>query len=194
MKEYESHKVVQAAKVVDAMPIPTSDVFPRQGFRLRIGDGPLDFVDVELEWMRLHAPTGDWPRTVVGGYFVSYLNGYTSWSPADAFEEGYAEVVHDPKDGALPVAGYKAQTPETVRTVNLNKQAEEATLQILDALESYPGIDRRWLSIGRTHIEQGWMAVNRAVFKPGRVKLPGDDPSGPHPTANPPGSPDAWRG
>ena len=46
---------------------------------------------------------------------------------------------------------------------------------MLDLLASDKTIDQRWLAIGRTHIEQGWMAVNRAVFRPDRASLPGDD-------------------
>lgn len=75
----------------------------------------------------------------------------------------------------LPVAGYKPQESANVALVNRNKAAEETVLRILDELESKEGVDRRWLAIGRTAIEQGFMAVNRAVFKPGRVKLPDDD-------------------
>jgi hypothetical protein len=74
----------------------------------------------------------------------------------------------------LPVAGYRPQSGERVDLVNANKRAEEETLRILDHLAESGSIDKRWLAIGRTHIEQGWMAVNRAVFQPSRVKLSGD--------------------
>ena len=33
---------------------------------------------------------------------------------------------------------------------------------------------KRWLAIGRTHIEQGFMAINRAIFRPDRVEIPGE--------------------
>lgn len=71
----------------------------------------------------------------------------------------------------LPVAGYRAQGADAVATVNRNKQAEEAVLRILDHLADDPEVDKRWLAIGRTQIEQGFMAVNRAVFRPERVML-----------------------
>jgi hypothetical protein len=29
---------------------------------------------------------------IIGGYYVRYLDGYESWSPADAFEDGYTRV------------------------------------------------------------------------------------------------------
>lgn len=83
----------------------------------------------------------------------------------------------------LPVQGYKPQSQATVELVNENKQLEEQVLRQLDRLASLTGIngetfsaDKRWLAIGRTHLEQAFMAVNRAVFQPTRAKLPGDAP------------------
>ena len=74
----------------------------------------------------------------------------------------------------LPVAGYRPQDGTAVHKVNINKEAEERVLRILDDLAADPEVDKRWLAIGRTQIEQGFMAVNRAVFQPGRAVLPGD--------------------
>lgn len=79
----------------------------------------------------------------------------------------------------LPVPGYRTQTREAVAVVTKNKELEEMVLRVLDELRdagvAVPGkIDQRWLAIGRTAIEQGFMAVNRAVFQPERVKLEGD--------------------
>jgi hypothetical protein len=55
---------------------------------------------------------------------------------------------------------------------------EERVLRAIDALVSNPLTDKRWLAIGRTNIEQGFMAVNRSIFQPSRVKLPDDEVSG----------------
>jgi hypothetical protein len=74
----------------------------------------------------------------------------------------------------LPVAGYLPQSDDKVALVNANKAAEEAALRILDHLGTLPDTDKRWLAIGRTSLEQAWMAVNRAVFKPSRVNLHGE--------------------
>jgi hypothetical protein len=79
-----------------------------------------------------------------------------------------------PKHEGLPVAGYQPQSGDAVAIVNFNKHAEEHVLRLLDQLALNDDIDKRWLAIGRTQIEQGFMAVNRAVFKPGRVRLPED--------------------
>ena len=75
-----------------------------------------------------------------------------------------------PHEG-LPVAGYKPQSDASVKLVNGNKQIEEVIMRILDMMKTKTTIDQRWLAIGRTSIENGFMAVNRAVFQPGRVKL-----------------------
>lgn len=74
----------------------------------------------------------------------------------------------------LPVEGYKPQSDIKVATVNINKQLEEQLLRRLDELRTDNSVDQRWLAIGRTGIEQAFMAINRAVFQPGRIALPGD--------------------
>jgi len=80
----------------------------------------------------------------------------------------------DPHQG-LPVPGYRPQSGDAVQQVTASKYLEERVLRLLDDLAAAPGIDKRWLAIGRTQIEQGFMAVNRSVFKPTRVDLPGED-------------------
>lgn len=74
----------------------------------------------------------------------------------------------------LPVAGYQPQSDDKVNAVNVNKQHEELILRRLDELKGLTGIDQRWLAVGRTHIEQAFMAINRAVFQPQRIALPTD--------------------
>jgi hypothetical protein len=75
----------------------------------------------------------------------------------------------------LPVPGYTAQSGRNVALVTMHKENEERLLRHFDKMALSPDIDKRWLAIGRTHIEQGFMAVNRAVFKPQRIVLPEDE-------------------
>ena len=75
----------------------------------------------------------------------------------------------------LPVSGYSTQPQHNVDLVNANKALEERVLRRLDAMADLHEIDKRWLAIARTNIEQGFMAAKRAVFKPARVSLPEDD-------------------
>ena len=83
----------------------------------------------------------------------------------------------DDKHEGLPVNGYRPQSGGAVDLVNVNKVLEEQVLRRLDELATMvgpDGVDGRWLAIGRTRIEEAFMAVNRAVFKPARVKLSGE--------------------
>lgn len=89
----------------------------------------------------------------------------------------------------LPVAGYTKQSDARIALVNEFKQDEERLLRKLDAAlkattsKDAPGgtlvnvalCDPRWLAIARTHFQEGFMALNRAVFQPQRIKLPEDE-------------------
>ena len=74
MKTYQSHKKVQAAKIIkiveDAVSVLVLEDSPSQ--------------QMPYSWMTKHNPK-------VGGYLVRYEDGYESFSPAKAFEEGYTE-------------------------------------------------------------------------------------------------------
>lgn len=74
----------------------------------------------------------------------------------------------------LPVDGYTPQPDDAISLVNVNKQIEERVMRIIDAFVGDPRIDPRWLGLARDQIEQGFMSLNRAIFRPGRVKLPED--------------------
>lgn len=71
----------------------------------------------------------------------------------------------------IPVAGYTNQSDKRVSQVNLNKKQEEEVLRTLDVLKGDDDVDQRWLAIGRTQLEQAFMAINRSIFKPQRVDL-----------------------
>ena len=80
----------------------------------------------------------------------------------------------DAKHTGLPVKGYQSQSAKNVDLVNANKVLEEIILRNLDDFEKMSEVDKRWLAVARTHVEQGFMAMNRAIFKPGRITLPED--------------------
>jgi hypothetical protein len=83
LPKYRSHKIVRAAKIL--------------GIKLQMQDGSA-LLKIEpfggpLPEETLAAPTG-WLISYHGsesdfGYFVAYDDGYASWSPTKAFEEGY---------------------------------------------------------------------------------------------------------
>lgn len=81
MKTYRSHKVVEAAKIVDA------------GLAADTFDGSI-CVLIRTDDGASHAlPRHDrFVAAVAGDYLVKYDGGYLSVSPAPAFEAGYTEV------------------------------------------------------------------------------------------------------
>lgn len=71
----------------------------------------------------------------------------------------------------LPVQGYRSQSTSNVDLVNKNKVKEEEILRAIDELKENTEVDQRWLAIAKTQLEQGFMALNRSIFKPTRIDL-----------------------
>lgn len=76
------------------------------------------------------------------------------------------------------IKGYRDLGPEEIALMNEGKELAEQVGAWLAKLERIgselahgatggpPPPDFRWLSIGRTHLQQGFMAVIRAIAKP----------------------------
>lgn len=71
------------------------------------------------------------------------------------------------------VLGHRSQPPAAIQTVNAVKEIEEHVLRLLDEIgeDGELAAAKRWLAIGRTQIEQGFMAIHRAVGKPARISI-----------------------
>jgi hypothetical protein len=82
MPRYKCHKEVWALKIRTIEdPNHATD-----GSRLLFFEEPgYSPICVEGDFMRKHKPEP-------GGYFVQYADGYKSFSPAKAFEEGYTKI------------------------------------------------------------------------------------------------------
>lgn len=82
MPKYQSHKQVWALKVKEIQPLDEGEdgamIVPEE-------DGYAPF-RVDGQYMAKHKPQA-------GGYYVVYKDGYKSWSPAEAFEDGYTRVL-----------------------------------------------------------------------------------------------------
>lgn len=66
----------------------------------------------------------------------------------------------------LPVEGYRAQPQDRIDLVNEMKAAEAGLLKRIAELPMDTAENARWRSIARTHFQQGFMAINRALFRP----------------------------
>lgn len=91
LPQYRCHKLVRAAKVHHRR---------TSGTLVLDGGHEIDLTAQEHENLakRLDAMM---PQQLSGGYYVLYDDGYESWSPAQAFEDGYRLVRADPMADAI---------------------------------------------------------------------------------------------
>lgn len=81
LQDYQCHKKVKAQKIsrIDLV----FDTRTAQVYNIQFEGG--GFVDVDGSWVDQHQPRP-------GGYFVIYSDGYQSFSPEGAFEDGYSLI------------------------------------------------------------------------------------------------------
>jgi hypothetical protein len=80
MPKYRCHKVVHALKI-QAVTSGLGVVGPR----IVPADEGFSPFEVSSEWIERFKPEA-------GGYYVIYEDGYKSFSPAKAFEDGYTRI------------------------------------------------------------------------------------------------------
>ena len=155
---YKAHKVVRAAKITALRPNGV--------------EGAPDLVLGEIggivtmlpDWHAKHTPH-------VGGYFVLYEDGYESFSPAKAFEEGYTRF-----DGSeaktvdhlieAKIKGTQPLTHDQATLINHGKDLAEQVGRFVQLLRQADSLDQRWVSIGATDLQTGFMALTRAIAQP----------------------------
>jgi hypothetical protein len=64
------------------------------------------------------------------------------------------------------IRGYRQLTEEDAKLINEVKDKAEEVGQLIAKLKDQPGIDGRWVSIGATQLQQGFMAVIRDITQP----------------------------
>lgn len=80
LPKYVCHKEVQALKIVKVERLSQKNCS-----LLLFAEAGYEPIEVPNDWIDRFGPTR-------GGYYVVYKDGYTSFSPARAFEEGYTAV------------------------------------------------------------------------------------------------------
>ncbi len=119
LSKYRCHKEVKAAKIIGMQQSPCDDavVLELEGELSEIT------VQVSAKWLAAHS------LVEVGGYYVVYedADGYTAYSPAKAFEDGYTRI-----SCALLKKGERVKTSG-------NREFIVAVDQV--ALDEYPYID-----------------------------------------------------
>lgn len=88
MPRYVCHKTVHALKINQIEPQLRSDLL----VHLLPEDNRYPYIVVTDEWCRSHKVERP------SGYYVQYEDGYTSWSPVEAFEKGYTPIAEGVPD------------------------------------------------------------------------------------------------
>lgn len=65
-----------------------------------------------------------------------------------------------------PISGYRTLTPDEIDVINAIKEIGSGLAAMITELSERPEIDKRWLGIAATHLQQGLMAATRSVARP----------------------------
>lgn len=66
------------------------------------------------------------------------------------------------------IKGYRDLSQEEIDLMNESKELAEQCRQYISKLDSTSSfdIDKRWLNIGKTDLQKGFMALTRSIAKP----------------------------
>ena len=64
------------------------------------------------------------------------------------------------------IKGYRDLSAEEIAAMNKVKELGAAVGQLVDELKATAGLDQRWISIGATDLQKGFMALTRGVAQP----------------------------
>lgn len=165
MPKYLSHKTVWALKIKSVeRGAVTKLVFEDEGYAA---------ISVSYDYDTKHQPEA-------GGYYVVYADGYKSFSPAKAFEEGYALTADIAAATKPTITGYRILSEAETALINEGKALAEQCGTFIAKLRQHPDsmrtnapntlgdapLDQRWISIGATDLQRGFMALTRGIAQP----------------------------
>ena len=64
------------------------------------------------------------------------------------------------------IKGYRELSDSEISMINSIKEEACAVSVLVENLRSLPGVDQRWVSIAKTDLQTGFMALTRAVAQP----------------------------
>lgn len=64
------------------------------------------------------------------------------------------------------ITGYRDLSQDEIDSMNIIKELGAQIETQIDSLSAMRELDQRWVAIGKTHLQQGIMALVRAVAKP----------------------------
>lgn len=68
--------------------------------------------------------------------------------------------------GTQGVKGYRTLSEGEIALINEGKTLAESVGAFIDKLMADPATDKRWVAIGKTQLQQGFMAAIRGIAQP----------------------------
>ncbi len=64
------------------------------------------------------------------------------------------------------ITGYRELEQYEIDAMNAVKEMAKQVGEMFEKLESTSGLDQRWIAVGKTNLQQGFMALTRAIAQP----------------------------
>lgn len=64
------------------------------------------------------------------------------------------------------ITGYRALSQDEIKLINMVKGLAYMVGDELEIVNQSPDVDKRWVAIARTHLQEGFMALTRSIAKP----------------------------
>lgn len=64
------------------------------------------------------------------------------------------------------IKGYRELDAQEIESMNAIKTKAQEVGELIDQLDNMDQFDKRWAAIARTQLQQGFMALTRAIAKP----------------------------
>jgi hypothetical protein len=64
------------------------------------------------------------------------------------------------------IKGYRELDAQEIRFMNLVKEQGLLLADLIEKVETLPGVDKRWSAIAKTDLQKGLMSLTRAIAKP----------------------------
>ena len=64
------------------------------------------------------------------------------------------------------ITGYRDLSQEEIDMMNHAKELAEQCGKIIEHLQNFPSLDQRWIAIGKTDLQKGFMSVIRGIAQP----------------------------
>jgi len=66
----------------------------------------------------------------------------------------------------MKVTGYRELTDAEIELMNEGKELAERVGEFIEKLHVRNDVDHRWVNIGKTDLQKGFMALTRAIAQP----------------------------